>query len=87
MHDLFKFPGKDKLYIKSLIRRTGTITVVSALQSSPLRMLSKDGSLFNKSLSCVNVSPKVLRQMLNSKGITYLHDLEMQWHFQHQHKI
>lgn len=74
LHHLFKHLGKDKLYNKSQISGSGIVKVVSALQSTPLRMLSKDGSLF-KSLSWVTLSPKVLRQMFNSKGITYLHDL------------
>ena len=74
IHPLFKHLGKDTPYNKSQISGRGIIMVVSALQSTPLIMLSKDGSLF-KSLSCVTLSPKVLRQMFDSKGITYLHDL------------
>ena len=74
IHPLFKHLGKDTPYNKSQISGSGIIMVVSALQSTPLIMLSNDGSLF-KSLSWVTLSPKVLRQMFNFKGITYLHDL------------
>lgn len=74
IHPLFKYPGKDKPYNKSWVAGTGIIKMISALQRTLLGMLSKEDSLF-KSLSCVTISPKVLRQMFNSKGIKYLHDL------------
>ena len=55
IHPLFKHLGKDTPYNKSQISGRGIIMVLSALQSTPLIMLSKDGSLLFQQVPMVEI--------------------------------